>query len=71
MNCEMQGCNKSIQEGRLICILAVQKTPMGNKKVNLLVVICEECIKAQSLEDRAMGGVKILDPYVLNPQEGL
>lgn len=71
MNCEMRNCNKSIQEGRFICVPAATRTQVGNKNVNLLLVICEECIVANTFQDRVMGGAKIIEPQVSNPQEGL
>ncbi len=59
MICEMQKCQKVINEGKFIIMDAFQKTEKGNKKIKLFLVVCLQCIETNKLTEKVIGHIKV------------
>lgn len=61
MICEVNACHKNIKEGRFVCSPAMQRTPTGNRKVNLFMVVCLDCIETKGLHSDVSGHIKLVE----------
>ena len=61
MNCSNLACNKEIKEAQFFVADAIQHSPLGNKRINILLPICSECVAIHKLTEKVVGNIKIIE----------